>query len=281
VNQIKALYNLTRCAEFQLEEIKNHVPNYVSVQGKPLEVFIRGIFCGVPGNLESFEGSEDVFAYIGSVNSPPDVMLKNKGDAIEVKKIENLNSTIILNSSLPKTKLNSADRMINTRARECEEWESRDMLYVVGFVPKDENYVRNLFFFYGDCFAKKNEFYSEKFGEIKRKVSEVEGISSDGNEYGTLKDVDGLGNGVNMRVRPINNIGSPWKIFEGYLDSSGTAKFSVLSIMRNSKYLSFPQNDRTLLEGSDAEIKHITITDPDNPSDRVDAVLIKYEIAET
>ena len=91
------------------------------------------------------------------------------------------------------------DKMINSSAKECEEWKSRDLLYVVGHVPKGEKRVKSLFFFYGDCYAKENKFYKGKFEEIKSRVTSTGEISSQGNEYGTLKDVDGLGNGVYMR----------------------------------------------------------------------------------
>lgn len=275
MNHLAALYNLTQCEDFQLSTNEEFVPNYVSAEGKPLEVFVKAIFCGIPGQIDSFKNLDDVFVYIGSSNSPPDVMLKNSGDAIEIKKVEKNTGGIILNSSLPKTKLHSNDPMINERAKNCERWTARDMLYVVGHVPPGR-VVKSLFFFYGDCFAKENEFYKGRFEAIKEKVSEVEGISSTGNEYGTLKDADGLGNGVNMRVRPINSINSPWKIFSDHVSVDGGAEFSVVSILRKVKYLSFPRSDIEKLEESNVEIEDIAITDPDNPEEEVDAKLISH-----
>lgn len=44
----------------------------------------------------------ETFCYLGNPNNPPDSMLKNGGDAIEVKKIEAPNAALALNSSYPK-----------------------------------------------------------------------------------------------------------------------------------------------------------------------------------
>jgi len=280
MNQIAALYNLTQCKDFQLSVNEEFVPNYVSAEGKPLEVFVKAIFCGIPGDLHSFKDLKKVFVYIGSSNNPPDVMLKNSGDAIEIKKVEKNMGSIILNSSLPKTKLHSSDKMIMENAKNCEPWKTRDMLYIVGHVPKGK-FVKSLFFFYGDCFAKQNEFYKGRFEEIRAKVSEVEGILSTGNEYGVLKDADKLGNGVNMRVRPINSINSPWKIFSKHVDLDDNAKFSLVSILRKSKYLSFPKHDIDRLEKSPAKVEDIVLTNPDEPQKMIDAKLVKYELTKS
>ncbi|CUU71099.1 NgoPII restriction endonuclease [Campylobacter hyointestinalis] len=67
--------------------------------GDSLENFISDLFCDTV--LEADESKKllkksEVFSYIGNNNNPPDFMLRG-GDAIEVKKIENANSTIALN----------------------------------------------------------------------------------------------------------------------------------------------------------------------------------------
>ena len=41
--------------------------------------------------------SKDVFCYEGGVNNPPDAMIRNQGDAIEIKKIESKIGGIQLN----------------------------------------------------------------------------------------------------------------------------------------------------------------------------------------
>ncbi|MCE9652089.1 MAG: NgoPII family restriction endonuclease [Nitrosarchaeum sp.] len=279
MNHLVAICNVAECKDFTLKKNDEFIPNYVSAEGKPLEVFVRALFCGIPGKKESFVRPEKVFSYMGSSNNPPDAMIISGGDAIETKKVETQKTDIVLNSSLPKTMIFASDRMVNSKARACEQWESRDLLYVVGHVPKNERRVKSLFFFYGDCYAKKNEYYKEKFNEIKARVTSTGEISPDGNEYGTLKNVDGLGNGVYMRVRPINGMYSPWKIFKKYVDLGENSQFLMVSVMRKSKYESFPAKDRERLEKSQVEKKEIKIVDPDNPDKKVNAVLIKYQIS--
>jgi hypothetical protein len=59
---------------------------------------------------------------VGNANNPPDSMLKG-GDAIEVKKVGSHSSQIQLNSSFPKDKLHSHDRLITRECVNCEEWD--------------------------------------------------------------------------------------------------------------------------------------------------------------
>jgi hypothetical protein len=278
MNHIIAICNIVECKNFTLQNPDGHIPNIASAQGIPLETFVRAIFCGIPGNTDSFLEMDDIFAHTGSTNNPPDAMIKNGGDAIEIKKVEKQKSDIVLNSSLPKTKIFVNDKMINSSARGCEEWESRDLLYVVGHVPSGTKTIKSIFFFYGDCYAKKNTFYKDKFQEIKSRVTSTGEISSEGNEYGTLKNVDGLGNGVYMRVRPINGMHSPWKIFSEYVELKEHSKFTLVSIMRKNKYDSFPKKDRERLEHLPVEKNDIEITNPDLPKEKIKAVIIKFSI---
>ena len=99
------------------------------------------------------------FSYIGNQNNPPDLIIRN-GDAIEIKKIENLNSAIALNSSYPKAKLHADSPMITKSCRECEDWREKDILYVIGVVAK-ENILKSLWFVYGDCYAAEKEIYEK------------------------------------------------------------------------------------------------------------------------
>src|ERR1700733_11111997 len=83
--------------------------NRINNVGEALETYTKDLFCGTlkEENISKKDKAYgDYFSYIGNQNNPPDVMIKN-GDAIEIKKIENLNSGIALNSSYPKDKLYS------------------------------------------------------------------------------------------------------------------------------------------------------------------------------
>ncbi|MEM9926994.1 MAG: NgoPII family restriction endonuclease, partial [Cyanobacteria bacterium P01_D01_bin.50] len=88
--------------------LENPIPDIVSYyQGKnrinsvgdALECFIKDIFSeALNENNLAFRNQKhsEAFSYIGNQNNPPDLILKN-GDAIEVKKIESLKSSIALN----------------------------------------------------------------------------------------------------------------------------------------------------------------------------------------
>ncbi len=135
MNTLRAIVNLSKCKNFDLKKTNGDVSNVVSSQGEPLEKFVRASFCGVPGTAGNNKSSGEVFCYEGAKNNPPDAMLKEEGDAIEIKKVEGI-STIHLNSSLPKQRLYADDKTITNKAVECEKWKSRDMLYVIGHVKK-------------------------------------------------------------------------------------------------------------------------------------------------
>lgn len=275
MNLIAALCNLSECRDFRLEKIDQIVPNTVSSKGRPLEVFVRSIFCGIPGSAGTFADPERVFSYMGGKNHPPDAMIRGGGDAIEIKKVEREMGAVFLNSSLPKTKLYLGDKVITKEARTCEPWESRDMLYVVGYVQGSS--VKSLFFVYGDCFAKHNSFYCDIFSKIKSKVAEISGVSAMSNEYGFINDADGLGNGMRMRIRPINSFDSPWKIFGKHVEYDRSSDFAYAAIMRREKYDSFPEGWRKKIESA-APLDDIAIRDPESPGDTLKAVVIRKEI---
>ena len=285
-NLLNAIDNLSKCKNFDLRENVEVGANRVSDQGTQLEKFVRASFCGVPDTGMPTERqrrfgygemtSSQVFCFEGAVNNPPDAMLRNRGDAIEIKKIANRSSAIHLNSSRPKHTLNADDPTLASDARppphgECEQWESRDLLYAIGWLPKSPRTLRYLFFVYGDCMFKQNEFYEGRFDEIKRAVGNVDGINQDGNEYGVLEDVDGLGIKLNMRVRSMNGCANPLKIFEDIIDyDHKKSKFSLFAVMRSSKFESFPDHAQHLLTDNQ-EITHTTkqIRDPDNPGGEI------------
>ena len=162
MNVLNSLLNITECRNFNLDKTKEVVNNMVSSQGKPLEKFVRASFCGIPDSGEKRYESDDVFCYQGSTNNPPDAMLKNGKDAIEIKKVEKNNGTIHLNSSLPKQTLNLNDHTITNDAKTCEKWQERDMLYVIGHVEGDK--IQKLTDFYNQLHKRLQEGFESKVG---------------------------------------------------------------------------------------------------------------------
>ncbi len=86
------------------------------------------------------------FSYLGNQNNPPDIIIKN-GDSIEVKKVQGNASGIALNSSYPKSKLYSDCSMITAHCKDCENWDIKDIFYIIG--NTDDNDLKTLWFVYG------------------------------------------------------------------------------------------------------------------------------------
>src|SRR3989344_4074046 len=126
--------------------------NRVNNMGDALEYYIKDLFCNSLSESDLEKKNEiysKYFSYIGNQNNPPDIMIKG-GDAIEVKKIESLGSGIALNSSYPKNKLSFDNPMITTACRNAENWQEKDLIYIIGVVK--ENKLKVLWFIYGDCY---------------------------------------------------------------------------------------------------------------------------------
>lgn len=110
MNIVDAIVNLV---ENPMTAIVEHYSgrNRANQAGDALEEYVKDLFAD-SFNLteqERLECLSKAFSYLGNNSNPPDGILRN-GDAIEVKKIENNNSTLALNSSYPKSKLHSNSR---------------------------------------------------------------------------------------------------------------------------------------------------------------------------
>jgi hypothetical protein len=136
-NILKAIINLV---QNPIVDIKPYYQgrNRANSVGDALEVYIKDIFANTIGKSEADSIIEynNHFSYLGNQNNPPDLMIKG-GDAIEVKKIQSPGSALALNSSYPKAKLFANSKMITRACRECEEWESKDIIYAVGYTTDD------------------------------------------------------------------------------------------------------------------------------------------------
>jgi hypothetical protein len=246
--------------------------------GEALELYVKDIFCNsleVETLAQKNEIFSKYFSYIGNQNNPPDLMIKG-GDAIEVKKIESLNSGIALNSSYPKNKLYSDSAMITKACRECEEWTEKDLLYVVGVTKND--ILKSLWFVYGDCYAASSEIYERirtKISSGLRELADVEFAET--NELGRVNRVDPLGI-TYLRIRGMWHIENPNKVFD-YVAETNTADFVVNALVLKSKYDSFPVHDRQAIESIQIDnfsIKDVSIKSPDNPAQLLNAKLISF-----
>lgn len=107
--------------------------NRINQIGDALEYFIKDIFADTVSasdfNKKMVKYSE-VFSYSGNNNNPPNFMLKN-GDAIQFNQINSLATNIQLISSYPRSRLFYDDSGITTACRNCENWEIKDIIYIM------------------------------------------------------------------------------------------------------------------------------------------------------
>ena len=256
--------------------------NKINAVGDALELFIKDVFANTlleANELKKQEAYEQIFSYAGNANNPPDLMLVS-GDAIKVKKLQSETAQIALNSSYPSAKLHSSSPMITKTCRDCEKWDEKDLLYAVGCVNKQK--LSSLWLVYGDCYAASHEIYQNMKARIIAGINQTAGVEfSPTKELGKVNRVDPLGI-TSLRMRGMWHIEHPQKVYQ-YLNLSAkktNQNFRLLTLMRESKYLSCPVADREKLESidnSNFQIQRVKIKSPDNPVKTIAARLIKYQ----
>lgn len=283
-NLLKAILNIKESGFFNLEELyplrSTIVKNKINAVGDQLEFFVKDSFANSYFSEEREELYKNTFSYLGNNKNPPDLILQ-KGDAIEVKKIEDQpKKQLQLNSSFPEQKLHSYSSLISQKCRDCENGEEfeKDMLYVMGFV--EEKNLKLLFFVYGDCFAKSTDFYQNKKDIIKEllKDSSLDMEVSPSKELSRFNSVDPLGV-TSLRIRGMWLLKNPLVIFDDVVEFEKDEQIcSVFAIMRKSKFDSFPLEDKNnILNDDEITCKDIEIRNPDNASEMIDAVLLRYD----
>lgn len=247
--------------------------------GSALENYVKDVFCHSVNSADDIIHSQ-YFSYLGNQNNPPDAIIRN-GDAIEVKKIESLNSAIALNSSYPKNKLYRDDSRITKDCQNCEDndWIEKDILYVVGVAPKNSQKLKALWFVYGDCYAADSAIYQRIANKISQGIQEVPDVEFiETNELAKVKKVDPLGI-TDLRVRGMWHIENPIKVFKHIASVESQHNFTVHAIISNKKYATYPIEDKVKLENLQNQlfkISDIQIKSPNNPAKTIAAKLLSY-----
>jgi len=254
--------------------------NRANSMGDALETYIKDLFCNSfnEAPVDKNRLYSENFSYTGTQNSPPDIIIRD-GDAIEVKKIENLRSGIALNSSYPKDKIYSNSTLINQACRDCEHWCEKDLIYTIGVVKNQT--LKTLWFIYGNCYSANKETYERVKNAISSGVNELPNVVfATTNELARVNRVDPLGI-TYLRIRGMWGIENPIKVFDYAVSIEPTSIFVVNAILLRDKYLSFPEQDRIALENlvnDNFTISDIRIKSPNNPANLLDAKLLSLEI---
>ncbi|MGN0739735.1 MAG: NgoPII family restriction endonuclease [Treponema sp.] len=282
-NIISAIINLVENPKIKLIR-KGSSHNRANNMGEALEEYIKDLFANTV-DVEDEQirnvALETTFSYLGNQNNPPDGMLHG-GDAIEIKKIENKNSALALNSSYPKAKLFADSPMISKACRECENWTVKDMIYVVGVLNKETQTLDSLAFVYGDDYCASKEIYEILISPIKNSINEatyhLEKIDS--KELAHINKVDPLGI-TYLRIRNMWGIENPFTVFKYVYTRNPDNKFNFMCIINTDKFNSF-ENTQDLYDLADKNkkltIKDIRIKNPNNPVRLKEAKLITFEI---
>lgn len=248
--------------------------------GDALEEYVKDLFAGTLSETDEqrrLKRISEVFSYLGNQNNPPDCILR-EGDAIEVKKITGQNSSLALNSSYPKHKLYATSTLITEACRQCETWDEKDIIYVVGIV--DDSKINSLCMIYGMDYAAKNSIYERIKNKIIDGINDIHDIEFvPTNELAKIKKVDPLGI-TDLRVRGMWQIDNPFKVFDYVYKRDYTKQFNFMSIIRNNKYNSV--NNRKIIEDkvgiNGFNIRDINIKNPNNPACLENAKLITLQI---
>jgi hypothetical protein len=278
-NILQAIVNIVNHSSFDLKQ-QGTGSNRMNDVGVGLEAFVKDAFAGTLYNSQGQHVIQsEVFSWLGNQNQPPDIIIKN-GDAIEVKKIENSNSDLALNSSYPKSYLYSDDPMLANGCKNCEKWTKKDIIYCIGHVPKGSQLLKSLWMVYGNMYAADKEIYQRIKNTISEGIEHIpDVIFAETKELGRVNRVDPLGI-TNLRIRGMWQIQNPRNVFD-YIYAPSESKFELVAIIPISKYLSFPERDREKLEEKQSEklnITDINVKNPNNPALLIPAKMVSYHI---
>ena len=280
-NIIDAIIEIVKSPKYKLKEYSaSH--NRANAMGEALEEYIKDAFAGTIGEDDAEvrnRALNKTFSYLGNQNNPPDSMLKDGGDAIEVKKIESANSSLALNSSYPKPKLFSNSTMISNACRDCEKWTVRDMIYAVGVIR--DNNLKSLALVYGSEYCADKTVYEKIRTAIKDGVERINGIEfAETNELGRVNRVDPLGI-TYLRVRGMWHIENPFVTFDYLYRRNETKYFTLMAIINEEKTKTF-SNFSELVELSrqvdSLRIEDKEIKDPNNPAKLHNVKLITFTV---
>lgn len=277
-NILEAIVNI---ANNPVVAIRNHYTgrNRANNVGEALEMFVKDAFANTIQEQDIQVKNtryNQVFSWLGNQNHPPDIMIR-QGDAIEVKKTQSPNSDLALNSSYPKSNIQSNSNMITQECRTCENWTEKDLIYCVGHTTDDS--IKSLWMVYGNIYAAKHETYQIIKQKITNGINEIPNVElAETNELGRVNRVDPLGI-TNLRIRGMWQIQNPRRVFN-YLHTTGD-NFELVAVVPTNKYNAFPTDSKNRIENlgnPNLSISNVQVKDPNNPANLMDTKLIIFKL---
>lgn len=273
IDTLTAIINIVKSESITLNGNITTISNRANSMGDALEEYIQECYSGTIGeqNRETkLRKIEETFSYTGNSNNPPDAMLW-AGEALEVKKIESRTGQLQLNSSSPKSKLYSDDSRLNSKAKAAESWTEKDFVYIVGFVGKKNNALKELCFIDATLYCADKEIYDRPFKKIKEGILEIPNVefNSDTKELGRVNKVDPLGI-ASLRIRGMWLLDNPFKVFSD-IYTPKTASFNLFSLISTEKFNQSDNRDElTQLANviDNLSIEDAIVRDPNNPARR-------------
>ncbi|AUX60725.1 NgoPII family restriction endonuclease [Simonsiella muelleri] len=280
-NIINAIYNLVTDFENNFNR-ENHGLNRANQMGEALEEWVKDLFANTlhtQNEQQRLARLSETFSYLGNQNNPPDMILKN-GDAIEVKKVIGKDATLALNSSYPKDKLLASSPLLTQECRNCEpNWREKDIIYVVGVVPKNQP-LQSLCMVYGVDYAANHMIYERIRHTIVTGIQQIPDVEfTETNELAKVKKIDPLGI-TDLRVRGMWSIANPFKVFNYLYQRDFERPFNLMCLINLEKYQSFNNTeDIEQLVGQvpDFSIADVMIKNPNNPAQLKPAKLITFK----
>lgn len=277
-NILQAIKNLVNNP---ILELTSHYSgrNRANSVGDALEKYTKDLFANTLGIFDDYikiQKYNEIFSYQGNQNNPPDIMLRG-GDSIEVKKVQGNANALALNSSYPKSKLYSDSSMITESCKNCEEWQEKDIIYIVG--NTSDTKLNTLWFVYGDCYAADKDIYERIKNTISDCLTQMPNIElAPTNEIGKIKKVDPLGI-TDLRVRGMWSIFHPSRVFDYLPKMNLNTEFKFYCIMKKEKFNSFSNEDRNELlnlVNDYFNVSDFKIKNPNNPADLMDVKFMEF-----
>ena len=272
-NVVKAMEALARNKPRDLRTYSKQYKIGINSVGAAFEEYVKDLLTGqfYPDQETRNQAFSMAYSWLGNQNFPPDAIAVD-GDAFEIKKHENVTSTIALNSSPPRDMLYPMDPMLTSKSKSLVR-SPLDIFYIVGTVSN--GLPRSIYFVQGKCYAADRKVYESISSRLKkyiRSAMEESGLEiSNTKELGRIDRADPLGR-ASLRVRGMWQIMAPSKAFSEIAPPMLGKEFFAYAIMENRKFEKL-RSSASGLQG--IKITHPMLPSPNNPATLTDAVVME------